>query len=415
MFKPSLNSSQWSLAAMALCLAAITARAQFPLQWSVDTARAQEVTFDIYHGETIPLEPAYRIYGSHAALTNITSATFYWQTAGMGDSWWSKPAEVILSANPSKPDRIRATFHPTNDCAAAFYTFFIRADTSAGSSYRANGNLIMRSSPGFIPAILPAPSLYPTLANQIAPYVLDLLPPADPLGSALAVSNSLSTAWAEHFASITAEFNNISNYTAAAISTNRPDKLWSSSTNYTDAAGVQWEIVSTTLNAYKCVQSSSFFPEENLLNDIYYPYDITVGIVPELPMITSSNVLYRGISTSDDLHHIFHSANALEYGIPLTAWIFNGFTGSEDEMGKLYFYDSIDVNIIIKFDPYVYTFVTTNRVGSMATTNYVADVISAHTVNFTDCLLYTAAGTNYYFRWSEPANTYIVTGVPINE
>lgn len=54
-------------------------------------------------------------------------------------------------------------------------------------------------------------------------------------------------------------------------------------------------------------------------------------------------------------------------------------------------------------------------IDTFATESSLTAALAVHTTLFTDCLLYTLAGTNYYFRWSEPANTYVVTGVPINE
>lgn len=231
MFKPTLktssagalasriSSSLWSLAAITLSL---TASAQVSCQWTADTSQASPVSFDIYQGETINLAPAYKTHGTHASLTSITAATFYWQTTGMENTWWSKPATII----PGTPDRVRAIFAPTNDCGAPFYTFFIRAATPAGSSYRANGTLIMRPSPGFIPATLPSPSIYPTLAAQIAPYVISELPPYDPLGSALAVSQTLAQA----IENIEVTGGTVSNIT------NRVDKLWSGPANYVDGS-----------------------------------------------------------------------------------------------------------------------------------------------------------------------------------
>jgi len=417
MFKPALISSQWSLAALALCLAALPASAQFPYQWTVETTKAESVSFDAYQGETIPLEPAYKLYGTYAPLTNIVTATFYWQSSDMADSWWSKPAEVLTYGSEGTPDRIRATFAPTNDNGAAYYTFFIKATSSAGSSYRANGTLIMRRSPGFIPATLPSPDVYPTLAAQIAPYVISALPPYDPLGSALAVSGTLTDAWAEYYASIEAEFNNISNYTATvselaqtnAAALRHFDGLWwSSPSNYTDAAGIQWEIGEvevtddTQLRMY-----SSRYPQYGVQTLSKTTSDIWRAIVPDTDIwYMAGNLL--GLAHDAGDFYVWVGNHEVETVHEWQPYVsdFESWPKVWSALGDLYNSSTGWVDVTRSMQ------IVTNTLSAVASTNYVADAISAHTVNFQDCLLYASSGTNYYFRWNAELNTYTVTGVP---
>jgi len=47
------------------------------------------------------------------------TATFHWQTNGMGDVYWDKPCDITA------PDRVMATFAPTNDFGASLYSWYI--------------------------------------------------------------------------------------------------------------------------------------------------------------------------------------------------------------------------------------------------------------------------------------------------
>lgn len=379
----------------ALVLFSTSGFAQVSDIWYAESSRPVKQTIPVFQGETHILAPVMQAYGS--TITNLSSAVLYWQTNGMDAAWWSKPASVT-------DGQISAIFHPTNDVGAAAYTFFIGSSAGAGTSYRAYGTLKMQSSPGFNPSTAIEPGYYPTLATEITPYVLALIPSYDQPGSAATVSNALTAAIASSVAPLasTASVAAVASSIAAVqayASTNRTDKMWSSPTTYTDAAGVQWEIGSATLNAYKCVQDSGSVHLGDILNDIYYPYEITVGTITGLPMITVSNILYTGVNTAYDLQHSFYSENAPDYGFPLTAWTFRGITGDVWEMGELYFDDPYN-HTVNEFDPYVYTFKTTNQVAVYATEDYVDTEIAKIPLppsNVSSGWLLWDAGSNVYW------------------
>ena len=111
-----------------------------PLSWRVDLTDTRAQTFTRYHGETLEFEPV--ILSGGQALTNLDFSCIYYQTNGMDGAWWQTDS---------------LTFHPTNDCGAAAYRFFVNAADSAGKVYTANGLLRLLDSPGFEPAALQLP------------------------------------------------------------------------------------------------------------------------------------------------------------------------------------------------------------------------------------------------------------------
>ena len=122
----------------AFCIALVT-HAQVLCKWDAESTRSVPARFDCYRGETLLFTPTYRQYGQ--LVTNLTE-TFYWQTNGMVNAWWTTN---ILQ------------FTPAMDVGASSYTCFIRASGSNGVSYRANGIITMRHAPGYTPNTLPLP------------------------------------------------------------------------------------------------------------------------------------------------------------------------------------------------------------------------------------------------------------------
>ena len=124
--------------------------AQVDLRWDSQLERPSSYAALAFRGETIRLMPRL-VRGSIPADTAGAAATFHWQTNGMGQAWWVKPASV----STSEPGRVAAVFAPTNDFGAARYTWFVRLDGDGGASYRAFGTLAMRDSPGYSPTAAP--------------------------------------------------------------------------------------------------------------------------------------------------------------------------------------------------------------------------------------------------------------------
>ena len=107
--------------------------------WPIDATTAGARQFTAYHGETVRFNLQLR-----GAMTNLTPVAIYYQTNGMGKAeWFTAPGTV---------------FHPTNDCGAASYRFFVLCTDPDGKDYTANGSLRMLDSPGFEPSSVQLPA-----------------------------------------------------------------------------------------------------------------------------------------------------------------------------------------------------------------------------------------------------------------
>ena len=118
--------------------AAFTASAK-TFDWPIDSPAAKAAQFTAYHGETVRFN--LRLGG---AMTNLSPVAIYYQTNGMGKAEWFGPVPGTV-------------FHPTNDCGAAAYRFFILCNDPDGKDYTANGSLRLLDSPGFEPSAVQLP------------------------------------------------------------------------------------------------------------------------------------------------------------------------------------------------------------------------------------------------------------------
>ena len=119
-------------------VAAFSASAK-TFDWPIDSPAAGARQFTAYHGETVRFNLQFR-----GAMTNLSPVAIYYQTNGMGKAEWFGPVPGTV-------------FHPTNDCGAAAYRFFVRCTDPDGINYTANGSLRMLDSPGFVPNEVPFP------------------------------------------------------------------------------------------------------------------------------------------------------------------------------------------------------------------------------------------------------------------
>ena len=135
-----------------MCQAALGLSASaVPLRWTVETSRAVPATFEAYQGETLALEAALTSYGK--PLEAPSNYSFFWQTNGMGNAFWSVPCNPP-STSTSNLNLMVATWSPTNDVGARVYNCFIG---QPGTIYHAAFQLRLRPSPGATPNELPLP------------------------------------------------------------------------------------------------------------------------------------------------------------------------------------------------------------------------------------------------------------------
>ena len=140
--------------------------AAVPLRWTVETSRVQPIAFEAYQGETLELEAALQSYGK--PLEAPLNYSFFWQTNGMGNTYWEKKvvvgsrsrteedsnSSVNLNLQPQPTNVLFATFTPSMDVGAKVYNCFIG---SPSNIYRAAFQLRLRPSPGAVPNELELP------------------------------------------------------------------------------------------------------------------------------------------------------------------------------------------------------------------------------------------------------------------
>lgn len=131
-----------ALPAPAALLAAV------PVRWTVETSRVQPAVFDVVRGESIALEATLQSYGKPLEAAPEDAWRIYWQTNGMGSTWWSAPARATGNV-------LRASWTPAMDPGAQAVTGFIG---STGDNYRASFQLRFRHGPGATPNALPLPT-----------------------------------------------------------------------------------------------------------------------------------------------------------------------------------------------------------------------------------------------------------------
>lgn len=157
-----------------------------PLGWSVDVTRVEPVRLDAYHGETLDLS-ATLMQGRRPIEVPAGSASFLWQTNGMGAAWWQTNATV------SADGVVRGTFGPAMDTGADAVRFFFSVVSGSGANYRAAGTISLRLSPGATPTTA---DLAPQTAINFADYQLVNAPwitSADAAESIRSATNALET------------------------------------------------------------------------------------------------------------------------------------------------------------------------------------------------------------------------------
>ena len=125
------------LLAAIVFLAACSASAK-TFDVDISTGRPAASNEAFYHGETIE----FRAVRGRSVVTNIEYSCIFYQTNGMDQAWWKTDGLV---------------FHPTNDCGAAAYRFFLEGRDDLGRDWHANGLLRFLPSPGFEPSAVQLP------------------------------------------------------------------------------------------------------------------------------------------------------------------------------------------------------------------------------------------------------------------
>ena len=218
--KRKININQPILAATLVVVRLLSspALAGVPLSWGVDVTRVEPVRLDAYHGETLDLS-ATLMQGRRQLAVPAGSASFLWQTNGMGVAWWQTNATV------SADGVVRGTFGPAMDTGADSVRFFFSVISGSGANYRAAGTIALRASPGATPSTA---DLAPQTAINFGDYQLVNAPwitASDAAESVRAATNALATV-------LQASDNALSSAIADAAQ---------AATNYADSVAAAWD------------------------------------------------------------------------------------------------------------------------------------------------------------------------------
>ena len=127
--------------------ASFTALASVPIEWVATPRNPAPATFERRHGETLDFRCTLAGFGE-LPFADTSDIRLWYQTNGMGQSWWSVPAS--FSSNV-----LFATFQPQDDPGTDRISLFFGAPSNAYIS----ANLRLLPSPGFIPNLLPPPDV----------------------------------------------------------------------------------------------------------------------------------------------------------------------------------------------------------------------------------------------------------------
>ena len=223
-----------------------TLPAAVPLRWTVETSRVQPAVFEAYQGETLTFEAALQSHGKPLAAP--VNYSFFWQTNGMGSTYWEAPAQRGSGVSPlesgsvvsplergsgvsplvGETNVLFATWLPAYDVGARAYNCFIG---SPSNIYHAAFQLRLRPSPGALPNALPLPTPVIDFAR-----VRVLNPPwgsgggggcdtnaVDALANSAVVTNALTVATTNRVAALETATNNLSS-SVSSLAFSKADK-----------------------------------------------------------------------------------------------------------------------------------------------------------------------------------------------
>jgi len=123
-----------------------------PINWTADGSKPVAAALSLAQGETRDLVCTLKNYGAAVAVSNAATASLYYQTNGMGSTYWDGPATVTTNGV------ITATWSPSLDVGSSAYNFALGVSIASNRIYTAYGILRMRKSPGWVPNALALPT-----------------------------------------------------------------------------------------------------------------------------------------------------------------------------------------------------------------------------------------------------------------
>ena len=178
--KPHFKPLATALAAT-LQIAAIAA---VPLAWDVRPGQPAPVTFDRYHGETLEFSATFRGFGA-LPFAGDADLRLWYQTNGMGSSWWSAPATIQSNV-------LSAVWSPALDPGAERVSLFFGAPSNAYAA----AVLRLRHSPGFRPGAMPDPESFRETDPVFSAWLAGYTPPDTSLAPATNYTDGATNALA---------------------------------------------------------------------------------------------------------------------------------------------------------------------------------------------------------------------------
>jgi len=115
-----------------------------PFRWTVNTARPARQEISITRGETLALEPQYTSYDGPVDLSGCWEVLLRYRSADMAaGTYYPAYGEVTDAAN----GKVRIIWAPSNETAAATYTFDIKLSGVTDASLRAAGTIRLLGDP----------------------------------------------------------------------------------------------------------------------------------------------------------------------------------------------------------------------------------------------------------------------------
>ena len=338
----------------------VIASAAVPLSWTVETSRAQPATFEAYQGETLTFEAALQSHGK--PLEAPLNYSFYWQTNGMGSTYWEVKLESEVGVgernNSNLPlqletptnNILRATWLPSMDVGAKVYNCFIG---SPSNIYHAAFQLRLRPSPGATPNALPLPTPvidfakvrvlnppWPTVETDptVPAWAKEANPPAAPVQSV----NSKTGAVTLNADDIPYDGDHSLDTVGAALDEHmgQLDSLWSAvdgkvyRSEYESEIGSIWSSIGDKLDAsngsasYLTVTDSMTIPS---LNSVYtYGYDPSWGSWRDMTLDDAISIYVQSWGSG-----FIYDGAGLSYGLTFypqaCLWLYDGYEAIRDE------------------------------------------------------------------------------------
>ena len=248
-----MKTLKYMMAAAVLQAACMAVADMIPGDWRVDVGKRSVFRKEIYQGESVRLEATFFRDGKEFT-PDFAAPMLYWQTNGMGRSYFSAPAVVSSNA-------VCAVWDGSKDCGARYYHGFIG---ETGVTYRAEFEFKMVPSPGFAPNALPLPVQVldfaaVEVANAPWPSAADL---------AGAVSNTVTKTYVEDLGISATSLAPATNYTDSAIAA--AENRITNAIPRADTAAASWQVPGDWRVGYFLRTSQTSSSLDSITTNAYY-------------------------------------------------------------------------------------------------------------------------------------------------